>query len=183
MVKNITKIATVTLLATLVGSASAHMNFGFSFGCPRPVYYTPAPVLYTPPSIGFGFSDSNFGFGINIPLESPRRVVRQVKVVQPVQVVRQVQVVNPIVLDQDGKDYWRIHNNTDVAITAIAIDSAGNKGDKVVIMPGYSRTLERENSFRIKIIADDGQRARIKTSRHNVMVNLDDFDEIYCSAR
>jgi len=183
MVKNITKIAVVALMATVVGSATARCNFGFSFGCQQPVYYAPAPVVYNPPSVGFGFGDANFGIGFNVPLcPRPARVIQPVHVVQPVQVVHQAPA-RVVKLDNEGKDYWRFFNNTGTKIIVIAIDAYGDQVDRVVIRDGESDVVMRQDSFNFEVKIKHGQLVKGKCRNHNVYVNVDDFDDLYCSTK
>jgi len=164
MVKNRTKIATIALLVTLMGTASAYVNFGVSFGnyCPAPCYPVYAPVCYRP-SLGIGFGGPNFGVGFEIPL-SPRRV----------EVVRHVEVINSCKLDDQDKSYWRIFNRTNFDVTVMNAN-----GRQVTIMPGDSEKLSHKDSFKFRVKAD-GDHFSGKSSCHNLIIKYDNqMDELY----
>lgn len=132
----------------LTCSSQAFFGFGFSYG---DFVRQPAPMPLAHVGFGVPLSDEgpSIGLGFSIPLGD-----------------------SSANLDDEGKPYWRIFNDTNRDIRV-----SNSQGDTKVIRPGESRKLSHARSFKLKIRAP-GLERDIKTRSHRVSVRLNTYETI-----
>lgn len=180
--KYLSKIITFFVCGMVLISNGMYAGFGVFF--PSQPFYYPAPVTYfpapAPASVGFSLGiplgdpcegAPTLGLSVDVPLVDPivqpcirTRPILATRVARPV-------YIDSICRDNEDRRYWRIYNNTDVAIQVMS------KTESKTIEPGQSRKLDHSTSFTLKI-SDGEQKIRIRTTRHALSIEFDENDAL-----